>query len=313
MDFLKDIIEKHPIRKTEEQKESFRNYVLNVVASKGVSAKVETLGNNKNVVIGDPLTAKSVFTAHYDTPNASLCPNLMLPKNKGLFIAYQFLIVAILLVISLVPAIVVGVGVLKSEIAYGAIFLVLYFGLFLLNFKAFTNKNNSNDNTSGVATVLSIIEKLDGEQLKDVAFILFDNEEKGLLGSKAYKKAYKEQLKDKLFVNFDCVANGNNVLLIAKQNAEKSENFSLLKGAFLSKGQFSVEFCSAKNCVANTDYKNFEQGVCVLACKKSKRGILYTPFIHTKKDVVADSQNVEFLANGSCEFINNLNKTDEKK
>ena len=274
MNYLEQINKDHPIRKTEEQKEAFRKYVSNALASKNLSVKVEKLGGNNNVVIGNPLTAKTVFTAHYDTPNASICPNLMLPRNKGLFYAYQFGIIAIMLILSIVPAILVGMCVLKSELAYAGIFLVLYLGLFLLNFKTFVNKNNANDNTSGIATIMSIIDALSEDELSEVAFILFDNEEKGLLGSKAYQKAHKDQLQDKLVINFDCVANGDNVLFIAKPKAEENRLYQFLKESFSGK-DFTVEFCSAKNSVANSDHKKFEQGVCVVACKKSKKGILH--------------------------------------
>jgi hypothetical protein len=85
MDYLKEINDKYPIRKTEEQKDAFRKYVVNKASEKGIDARVEKLNKHNNVVIGDPATAKTVFTAHYDTPCASLFPNLMMPRNKGLF------------------------------------------------------------------------------------------------------------------------------------------------------------------------------------------------------------------------------------
>ncbi|MBQ7373550.1 MAG: M28 family peptidase [Clostridia bacterium] len=304
MDFLKELNDKFPIRKTQTQKDAFRRYVLGKAAEKEVDAKIEQNGKNKNVVIGNPLTAEVIFTAHYDTPNASLFPNLMMPINKGLFYAYQFLIIAVLLLVSITPAIVIGMGVLQSEIAYAGIFLALYFGLFLLGFKTFINKNNANDNTSGVATVLTIMKSLDKEKLSKVAFILFDNEEKGLLGSKAYKKDHKQEIKDKLLINFDCVGNGDNILLLAKPKAEENQNFTRLKTVFTSGDGFTVGFYSSKKSVANSDQKNFEQGVACVACKKSKRGILYTPYIHTAKDIVADDKNIEFITNKIIEFVN---------
>ena len=89
MDYLKEINDKHPIRKTEAQKDAFRKYVIDKATEKGAVARVEKLDKHNNVVIGDPQTAKTVFTAHYDTPCASLFPNLMMPRNKGLFYLYQ--------------------------------------------------------------------------------------------------------------------------------------------------------------------------------------------------------------------------------
>lgn len=306
MDYLKEVDDKFPIRKTEEQKDAFRKYVLEKVTARGVEARVEKLDKHNNVVIGNPQTAKAVFTAHYDTPCSSLFPNLMMPRSKALFYAYQFAIIFLFLAVALIPAIIIGLNILQSEVAYAIIFLVLYFGLYFLALRTFTNKHNLNDNTSGVATLLTLIESLSQEQLCQVAFILFDNEEKGLQGAKAYSKAHKTEMEDKFLVNFDCVANGKNVLFIAKPKAEKNPYYLLLKESFAPLDGFNVEFCPIKGAVSNSDYKKFEQGVCCVACKKSKRGVLYTPYIHTAKDVVADIKNVEFLVNGACNFVNKI-------
>lgn len=306
MDYLKEVNEKFPIRKTDEQKSAFRQYVLEKAQEKGVNAKVECLNKHNNVIIGNPSTAKAVFTAHYDTPCASLFPNLMTPRNKGLFYLYQSAIIFIFLAIALTPAIIIGMGILQSELAYAGIFLTLYFGLFILCFKAFTNKHNANDNTSGVATLLSIMDKLDGGKLQEIAFILFDDEEKGLLGSKAYAKAHKTEMQDKLLINFDCVGNGKEILFIAKPKAEENAYFAPFQKSFKSNQEFSVAFYSQKGSVANSDYKKFEQGVCCVACKKGKNGLLYTPYIHTGKDVVADGNNIEYLAQSTVNFIESI-------
>ena len=41
-------------------------------------------------------TASAIFTAHYDTPAASFLPNVMTPRNKPFYWAYQMLQVGIL-------------------------------------------------------------------------------------------------------------------------------------------------------------------------------------------------------------------------
>ena len=64
----------HPVRRSEAQKEAFRQDVIKDLSAHGVSARVELTsdGKNKNVIVGDPLTAKTVLSAHYDTPAPSL-------------------------------------------------------------------------------------------------------------------------------------------------------------------------------------------------------------------------------------------------
>ena len=90
---------------------------------------------------------------------------------------------------------------------------------------AFENKNNKNDNTSGVAAVMSLIKNIDKDS--NVAFILFDNEEKGLIGSGQFNKQNKKMMENKPLINLDCIGNGNEIVVIF--NNEKMESVDLLK------------------------------------------------------------------------------------
>ena len=302
------INQNYPARKSDAEKYAFRRYVLESLAEKGIEARVEETkdGRNKNVVIGDPTTAKAVFTAHYDTPASSIFPNIMIPKNKLVFYLYQFVPITFLLAISITLSYLIGIVILNDITAYTAIFLLLYYGLFFFGMRVFTNKNNYNDNTSGVATVLSIVDNISEADLKNVAFILFDNEEKGKKGSAAYFKDHKEAMQDKFLLNFDCVGNGNNLIFIAQKDAVESEEFVLLQDSYADNVKYDTDFCTYKEGNSNSDHKNFPKGVGVVACKKSKRGLLYTPYIHTNRDVVADNGNVDFLTKNTCIFVQKL-------
>jgi Zn-dependent M28 family amino/carboxypeptidase len=172
--------------------------------------------------------------------------------------------------------------------------------------RAFTNQNKYNDNTSGVATVLTIIDNLSPEEFKNVAFILFDNEEKGKKGSAAYFKDHKSAMQDKFLINFDCVGNGENIIFIAQKNAVDSNEYHTLKDSFTKDSNFDLDFCTYKDGESNSDHKNFPRGVACIACKKSKKGILYTPRIHTSKDIVANNGNVDFLAKNTVNFITKI-------
>ena len=92
MTYLDYINKTYPARKTIEEKENFRKYVLDVLDKKGIKVKIERTNDEKNdnIVIGNPTTAKVVFTAHYDTPARSIFPNIMMPKHRLLFYLYQF-------------------------------------------------------------------------------------------------------------------------------------------------------------------------------------------------------------------------------
>ena len=313
MSYLDYLNQNYPVRRTGEEKDAFRRYILEQMAEKGIAARIETTadGKNDNIIIGDPLSAKVVCTAHYDTPAASLFPNLMIPRNKPLFLAYQFLPVILILAAAIGGGWAVAAQFAQpGDSEFMRFFLIpylfIYYILYFLLYRTFKNKNNYNDNTSGVAAVLSIIESMSEEQRGKAAFILFDNEEKGKKGSKAYYKDHKGAMKDRLLVNFDCVGNGEHIIFIAMKEAEKCGEYRLLQESFPARDGFSTYFYPIKGSESNSDYKNFPCGIGCMACRKTKSGLFYTPYIHTGRDTVAKNENITFLAEGMNRFFSSL-------
>ena len=299
--YLNEVNQLFPIRKNKSQKQEFFNYVVDEFGSDKVTK--QTIDKNDNIIIGDLQNAKVIFTAHYDTPASSIVPNLMMPRNKLLATLYGLSVFIILAILSL--AIAYGVaGLVGIPQPYTMLlYLLIYFTSAFLSVKCFTNKNNANDNTSGVVTVLTIASKVASSK---VAYVLFDNEEKGLLGSKAFNKKHKDMLADKLIVNFDCVANGNEILFVTKDGAERHQLFEKFKQSFVSENNFNVYFFPFKTSAGNSDHKSFENSIGVMACTKGKIIKFYTSKIHTKKDVVARTENVEFLQKHALDFIEKI-------
>ncbi len=302
-DYLNHINDLYPIRRKEEQKENFRNYILDESKKLGYDVKVDKIKEHNNVVIGNPETAKVIFTAHYDTPAASLFPNLMMPRNLILGYLYAFGYPIIVSLLSLA----ISYGIVKlTNLPFemtALIFIVLYLGSFYLMTRTFINKHNKNDNTSGIATILSLMDRNRG---KDVAYILFDNEEKGLLGSKAYNKTYKEQLDNKLIINLDCVGYGNNLIFITKKDAENHQYFDILKQSVLETNEYSVNFYGTKGSMSNSDYKSFKCGIGLMTCNKVKGIGFITTRIHTRKDTIANTRNIEFITENLTNFVNKM-------
>ena len=301
--YFKEICSLFPIRRSKEQKSAFFDYVAGEFEPNRVKKDVLEK-EHENIVVGDLQSANVIFTAHYDTPATSLVPNLMMPANKIINYVYHLGYPLVFALLSL--AVAFGIGHLLSlELYYTvALYLVIYFVTFFAATRMVTNKNNVNDNTSGVATVLTLAKQINK---KEVAFVLFDNEEKGLLGSKAMNKKYKDLLKDKLVINFDCVANGNEIIFIAKAGAEKSEKYALLKSCLTAENGFNLNYLPFKGSASNSDYKNFECGVGVMACTKGKFIKFYTGKIHTNKDTVGSEENVNYLVEQMLKFVNALN------
>ena len=307
MSRLNDLIHNHPVRRSEGQKAAFRESIVSDLSARGYDAKAEKSGGkHENVVIGDPMSAEAVFTAHYDTPATSIFPNVMIPRARLLFYLYQFLPIIVLLALSLGIGYLVGEVLLHSYEAFIISFLVLYYGGYFLMFRTFENKNNYNDNTSGVAAVLSIADALDTSMRGKVAFILFDNEEKGKKGSKAYFADHKTDMEKRIVINLDCVGNGDNIVFIAKPDAQKSDVYTKLTESFSSEDGYSVHFFSSKQADANSDHKSFPAGIGCMACSRSRLGVLYAGRIHTKRDVVANEANIDFITAGAVKFINSL-------
>ena len=309
MSYLTTLVEKFPVRKSMKQKESFRQWmVFEQAPTLGYEARVEAgrgLVENYNVVIGDPETAEVVFTAHYDTPATLGVPNIMIPRNLPLFYLYQIGIVVGLLAIAFVAGLLASLAGLSYDAAY-MVGWVVYMVLLIMMLGGVPNPHNVNDNTSGVAAVLELMEKLPAEQRGKAAFILFDNEEKGLLGSKAYAKAHQQVQYTKLIVNMDCVGVGETMLVIASKLAASLPAYASLEEAMRDHGGREVKFFGKSGSACNSDQKSFKCGVVIAACKKRPVVGYYCAGIHTPKDTFADQGNLDFLAESLAGFVARL-------
>ena len=313
-DYLNEIDSRFPVRNSELQKEAFRNYALQEAYASGYSASAEALGTKSsgehhNIVIGDPEKARVIFTAHYDTPRRALVPNIMIPLNPVL--KWTCVLVPILVML----AIAIGAGYaarklsglegLSGRLVYFLVYLAVYFGLFLLILRGPANRRNRNDNTSGTAAVLSLAEKLSG--VPGAAFILFDNEEKGKKGSKAYAQAAPEVKSSRLTVNMDCVGNGGQFIVSASEDAMNDPLFPALSSALEGAG---AKIYPARKASMNSDQKSFDKGVGICACIY-KEGIgYYTPRIHTGRDTIALPENIASLTDALADFMRKAGKQE---
>ena len=301
-DYLNEINDKFPIRRKKVQKDLFFDYVRSELGEEIV--RVEVIDKNNNIIIGDPEKAKVVITAHYDTPAASVVPNMMLPTNRLLGMMVN-MIYPVLLSIACIAIALIAVNLLGLHGEYAAvIYVFLYLGIFYSTTRLVANKHNKNDNTSGVATVMTLAKYSEND---NVALILFDNEELGLLGSKAYNKAHKDMMKEKLLINLDCVGNGDQIIVMAKDKATQTEEYSKLYEAFSVDDEiFQIHHIPMKKASSNSDNKNFPASVGITA---SSRGILakfLTGRIHTVRDTIADGENIDFLVERIGKFIDKI-------
>ncbi len=309
----KTVFEKYQIRKTKKQKAAFRSYVTSYGEEKGYAVKTEKgMLGAQNIIVGDPESAKVVYTAHYDTCAVLPFPNFITPKSFTIYLLYQILITVFMLAIIWVleiPFVMLRNSILDNTnslfVSVIAPFItlipfVLVMGLF---FGGPANKHTANDNTSGVTLLLDIMTDLPEGEREKVAFIFFDLEEAGLFGSAGYASKHKDVTKNALLLNFDCVSDGNNMIFVARKGAHNA--IEQIEAAFPSNESFSVEVVE-KGAIYPSDQMNFKRGVGVAALNKTKRGLLYMDKIHTGKDRVYQEENIEFFKNGAIELAKNL-------
>ena len=306
-DWLNEIDNRFPVRNSDEQKEAFRDYVLQETGSLGYFASVEMQGCTKpsqqrrNIVIGSPENARVVFTAHYDTPRRALFPNLMIPLNPVLKYVCAFVPVLAILAVAVGAAFGVraltGLQGVPGRLVTVAVYAAVYIGLLLLLFRGPANQHNRNDNTSGTAAVLFLAEKLAG--VPGIAYILFDDEEKGKKGSKAYAVYRPEVKSGRLIVNMDCVGNGEQFIAGATETAMSDPAFPALSAALEGIGAI---VCSSGKASMNSDHKSFDKSVGICACGHSKIIGWYTGRIHTANDTVASPENIEKLTDALAAF-----------
>ena len=286
----KTILSDYQIRKTERQKGAFIRYIVPILQENGWTLRLEKGSFGvRNLIIGDPETAKVIYTAHYDTCARLPFPNLITPKSPALYILYQILIsIAIIAVCG--AAAYIGhmlLGTFGNYLAFYATMLLIMAGP--------ANPHNANDNTSGVTAVVELAMSMPPELRNKCAFVLFDLEEAGLFGSADFAKKHKSVKKNTLLVNMDCVSDGETMIFcFRKDSRTETELFSK---AFPEDSGIHTEFLT-RGYIAPSDQIKFNRGVGIFAMKHTKKGLLYMNRIHTKHDTVYRQENIDWLVEG---------------
>ncbi len=156
------------------------------------------------------------------------------------------------------------------------------------------NPHNVNDNTSGVCGVLALMEAFAAEKPEEIAFVLFDNEEKGLLGASGLAKAHKQAAKETLVLNLDCIGVGEAMLMLVPKAAR--EKYPALGEAARKSSGIPVVLGNMEKCNFSSDQKRFKLGVGICACRKKKHVGWYCSKIHTKHDTTYDEITLQGVA-----------------
>lgn len=298
------ILSSWQVRKTKKQKTAFIEFMQSQIPN----LKVEQggFGNNRNLVVGDVKSADVILTAHYDTCAQLPFPNFLPPKNILLYIGYSLLICIPFGIVAGLVNFALHFVTDNFLILYWVTFLTAMGLMFFVMMGGKPNPHTANDNTSGVITLCELMSAMTPEQRTKTAFVFFDNEENGLLGSAYFRKLHKKEGVDKkLLINFDCVSDGDHMLFVLTKAAKKAygEQFA---AAFPATESKSVHWETTSTALYPSDQGNFPLGVGVAALKKKKGVGLYMNRIHTKHDTVFQQENIEFFVRGTLRLMDGI-------
>ena len=272
---LKDeLLSRHQMRYTHKQKSAFIDWVLAYAQKNGLSAAVEEGGKrirSRNIIFGDVNRARTIITAHYDTCAWTPIGAFMTP---GCWL--MIVLIELVQMIFLLP-------------------------LLLMMFLGPANRHTANDNTSGVLLVLLLARRM--KERSDVAFVLFDNEEKGLFGAQAFIKAHPQAAR-RFLLNIDCVGDGDTLLYTGMKPGMKMPQAKRILAAMQEIApQYGMKTASGEfpRWLYPSDQMLFPRGTAFAALKG--RRILYLDRIHTGRDTVLDLRNLRCLAEIICQAI----------
>lgn len=285
------ILSSYQVRKTAKQKQAFIEFLQSNIPETVVEST--NFPKNNNLVIGNLHKAKVILGAHYDTCARMPIPNIITPLNPLLSIVYSIVLMIPIFMVVFLLNLLLGFFTENFWIHY-FVSLAIMFGLLSLMLVGPANNCTANDNSSGIVTLCEIYAHLPAALKDKIALVFFDNEEKGLLGSAAFRKKHKNQLKEKLLINFDCVSDGDHLLLAVNKLARKAHS-EKINSAFTATKEKLILIKDAEKVYYPSDQAGFPNAIAIAALKHRKGLGYYMDKIHTARDTVMDERNIEYL------------------
>ena len=300
-----EILAKWQVRKTAKQKDAFIAFLQEKIPE--LRVEQGGFGKNKNLVVGDVASARVICTAHYDTCARLPFPNFLAPKNIPAYLGYALLLCIPMVAIMVMMQLLLGLFFEDFFLLFDLPYLICMSLLLMITLGGPPNPNTVNDNTSGVITLCELMAALSPEERSKVAFVFFDNEENGLFGSRYFARLHKKEgLQDKLVMNFDCVSDGEHIMLVQNRAARKAFGATLAE-SFVSTPEHKVHLESAATTMYPSDQASFPTNVGIAAFKHKKGIGLYIDRIHTKKDTILRESNITYLVESTKTFLEKVN------
>ena len=298
--YWNDLINDYQVRMTMKQKDKFIGFLTKFLEERGLKHETEThmKGKLRNLTIGDVDNAEVVFSAHYDTPPNAVFPIVNVVGGVLKWTIFQFVYVFVLL--GFFTAICLAVGLLTRNFALMmGLWSFLSFGYCIQMSMGFANKNTLNDNTSGVAMILALIDRMQDElKAGKIAFVLFDWEERGLVGAKKFSNIHP----DIKLINFACISAGDELVFVNKKaftdNVVQHVPSEKLDGK-------NIATFPAMKMVYTSDQLMFKNSMAIASLTKIPV-VGYALFrAHTFLDTKFDTKNMEIIEDTMVNYVRN--------
>ena len=293
--YAQRIARDYPVRRKAQDKENMRAYLVGQLREMGYDARLDDCGRAVNVIAGDPERAKIIYAAHYDTPLHEPLPPIICPTRPTVYMLYQALTPLLTLAVSFFVSFGVTFALNLPNMTL-PLFIVLLLGALAYLKYGPAEKNNENENTSGVASLLNTAEKLTPRYRGDVCFLFLDGGSTSMQGAKGFRRRYPSA-KEKPVLCLDCVGSGDELLILPGRGARWD-------GELLDAINESFENSARKTCYDKVDglvhfpgdNRAFAHGVAICAVRHVPGfGRLIRP---TGKDNRIDDENLDILSRG---------------
>jgi len=246
-----------------------------------------------------------IFIAHYDTGTITHFWYNWLVKFFGHNVLLKIFskIVSIIHISFLLPfAILLAMFLFVNFNFIFWVLCILIFSFFI------PNKNNFDDNTSGVIALLLLAKKVKGNGVDNVKFIFVDNEEKGLFGSRAHRKYLEEEqliFFNSKIIGIDCVGKDEIPLIVKYAKSRFAEHLQRE-----IKNEFGT-CTSVKTDLPHSDAFSFADKYAALDISFVSKAVIssgyYIRKVHTSKDNEIDLNKIEKFTNALANVIKDRN------
>ena len=305
-EFAERIERDYPVRHKEKEKVNFRTWLVHTLKELGYSPRLEggasalTMGGNMtNVVVGDIERAKIVLAAHYDTGVREILPPLLCPTRPATFLLYQALFPFLVIAVSFLVSFGVTFALNLPNMTLPLFLLFLIVALFYPKYGK-SERDNLNDNTSGVVALLEVAKTLTPRYRGEVCVLFLDGGTQASKGAKGLVRAHPE-LKKKSVIVLDCVGEGDELLILPGRTSRWND--SLLDTILENFSNSEKKTCFLKTdglVYYPSDNRAFAGGTAICACKTVKG---FGRCILPRRAKEIDEENLSLLCDGLCKLV----------